>query len=519
MFLDLVAERLPELMLRTREHLFLTGVATGFAVLAGIPLGISVSKRRLLRSLVFGLAGVVQTVPSLAMLAFLLILTGKIGVLPAIIALALYALLPIIQNTVTGLEGVSPDIIEASQGMGMTSPQQMSMVKLPLAVPVIMAGIRTAAVISVGIATLSAFIGAGGLGEFINRGLSLADTRLIMLGAVPSALLALYVSFAVSAVEWGLNTRKRRSSRLFAGRFGRYGSFVPLLLLLLPGLAGQFLQAVPSKEEKVVRIGSKNFTEQMILAEILAQRIEHGTGLRVERRFNLGGTMICHEALLRGEIDMYPEYTGTGLLAILKSDERPPDPEEVYDVVAGTYAENFRIRWLAPLGFNNTYAIAVRREHAEEKGWSKISDLRTEAGSLRAGFTAEFSERPDGYPGLKEAYGFGFGTVISLDPALMYDAVKEGHVDLITAFSTDSRIPGYDLVILDDDRGFFPPYHAAPVVRMDALELHTEIADALAPLSGMIDEQTMQGLNFQVDQKKRPVREVVSEFLAARGLL
>jgi glycine betaine/choline ABC-type transport system substrate-binding protein len=276
---------------------------------------------------------------------------------------------------------------------------------------------------------------------------------------------------------------------------------------------------VPSEEDKVVRIGSKNFTEQMILAEIMAQRIEHETGLRVERRFNLGGTMICHEALVRGEIDMYPEYTGTGLIAILKSDERPSDPGEVYEMVAGKYEENFDIRWLGPMGFNNTYAIAVRRENAEKKGWTKVSDLRAEAGSLRAGFTAEFSERPDGYPGLKEAYGFGFGTVIGLDPALMYDAVKEGQVDLITAFSTDSRIPGYDLVILDDDRGFFPPYYAAPVIRMDTLELHSEIADALAPLSGIMNEQTMQGLNFQVDQEKRPVREVVSEFLAVRGLL
>jgi osmoprotectant transport system permease protein len=514
-----VAEKLPELILRTREHLFLTGVATGAAVLVGIPLGIYISKKRLFRSLVFGFAGIVQTVPSLAMLAFLLTLTGKIGMLPAIIALALYAFLPIIRNTVTGLEGVSPDILDASKGMGMTPPQQMRMVKLPLAMPVIMAGIKTAAVISVGIATLSAFIGAGGLGEFINRGLSLADNRLIMLGAMPSALLALYVSFAVSSVEWGLNKRRRRYSRFFAGRIGRYISLVPLLLLLLPGLAGQLPQAVPSEEDKVVRIGSKNFTEQMILAEIMAQRIEHETGLRVERRFNLGGTMICHEALVRGEIDMYPEYTGTGLIAILKSDERPSDPGEVYEMVAGKYEENFDIRWLGPMGFNNTYAIAVRRENAEKKGWTKVSDLRAEAGSLRAGFTAEFSERPDGYPGLKEAYGFGFGTVIGLDPALMYDAVKEGQVDLITAFSTDSRIPGYDLVILDDDRGFFPPYYAAPVIRMDTLELHSEIADALAPLSGIMDEQTMQGLNFQVDQEKRPVREVVSEFLAVRGLL
>jgi len=516
--INFVADRLAELLLRTQEHLLLAGLATSMAVLVGIPLGIFISQKKLIRTFTFGLAGVLQTIPSLAMLAFLLALTGKIGMLPAIIALTLYALLPIIQNTVTGLEGVSPDILEASKGMGMTPLEQMRMVRLPLALPVIMAGIKTAAVISVGIATLSAFIGAGGLGDFINRGLSLADTRLIMLGAIPSALLALFVSFAFSSLEWGLDRKRRRYAGLFAGRPGMYVSLIPLALLLLLGLSGQLMQPTSSHEKKVVRIGSKNFTEQLILAEIMAQLLEGRTDLEVERKFNLGGTMICHEALVRGEIDIYPEYTGTGLLAILKSEEIPPDPDEVYKLVARKYEQRFNIKWLGPFGFNNTYAIAVRRAAARIHGYTNISDLKDDADSLKAGFTAEFSERSDGYPGLKEAYGFDFGKVIGLDPAIMYDAVREEQVDLITAFSTDSRIPGYDLVVLDDDRGFFPPYFAAPVVRIETLELHPEIASALSPVSGMINEKTMQGLNFKVDQQKRPVSEVVSEFLAAPEL-
>ncbi len=235
---EFIVERLPELLLRTREHLLLTGVSTGAAVLVGIPLGIYISHRLWLRSFTFGLVGIVQTVPSLAMLAFLLALIGKIGVVPAIIALTLYAFLPIIQNTVTGLEGVSPEILEAAEGMGMTPRQEMLLVKLPLARPVIMAGIKTAAVISVGIATLSAFIGAGGLGEFINRGLSLADTRLILLGAVPSAMLALYVSFAISSVQWGLNERRRKDLGALSGRPGLLLSLAPLAVLFLIGGAG-----------------------------------------------------------------------------------------------------------------------------------------------------------------------------------------------------------------------------------------------------------------------------------------
>ncbi len=511
---EFIAERLPELLLRTREHLLLSGVSTGVAVLVGIPLGIYISHRLWLRPFTFGLAGIVQTVPSLAMLAFLLALIGKIGVVPAIIALTLYAFLPIIQNTVTGLEGVSPDILEAAEGMGMTPRQEMRLVKLPLARPVIMAGIKTAAVISVGIATLSAFIGAGGLGEFINRGLSLADTRLILLGAVPSAMLALYVSFAISSVEWGLNERRRKDLGALSGRPGLLLSLAPLAVLFLIGGAGTLWQAGP---KGAVKIGSKNFTEQLILAEILARRIE-ATGLSVERRFNLGGTMVCHEALAKGEIDMYPEYTGTALTAILKSGTRPTDPDEVYALLSREYLKRFNLRWLKPFGFNNTYAFAVTEEAAEKSGWRRVSDLRASARDMRAGFTSEFSERPDGYPGFRRAYGIEFGKVLDLDPSLMYDALKRGQVDIIIAFSTDSRIPGYRLSILEDDKSFFPPYHAAAVIRAEVLEEFPEVGEALAPLSGLIDDRTMQLLNFEADQKKREVAEVVQEFLEDKGL-
>jgi glycine betaine/choline ABC-type transport system substrate-binding protein len=229
--------------------------------------------------------------------------------------------------------------------------------------------------------------------------------------------------------------------------------------------------------------------------------------------------MICHEALKKGEIDMYPEYTGTGLLAVLKSKKSFKGPEEVYDFVSREYARRFDLKWLAPFGFNNTYAFAIRNEDAEKYGWKAISDVKDSAVAVRAGFTSEFSERPDGYPGIKAAYGIEFGKVIDLDPALMYDAVKEKQVDLITAFSTDSRIPGYNLVLLKDDKSFFPPYYAAPVVRIETLNQFPEINDVLAPLAGLLDEQTMQGLNFEVDQKKREVKEVVREFLESNRLI
>jgi osmoprotectant transport system permease protein len=521
-----VNERLPELWLRTGEHLILTGCSTAIAVLIGVPLGILVFRAVLLRSPALGTVSILQTIPSLAMLVFLLTLLQKIGFMPAIIALTLYALLPIVRNTLTGLEGVSPQVIEAATGIGMTEYQQLRMVRIPLAVPVIVAGIRTAAVVGVGIATLSAFIGAGGLGQFINRGLALSDTKLILLGAVPAALLALIVDFSIGAFAWGLRPERKRDERAWVRRLRRPIALMMPLLLILTGLLSYFtrpsmgLLPVESSniETRTVRIGTKNFTEQLILGEIMAQLIEAKTALAVERRFNLGGTMICHGAIVNGEIDLYPEYTGTALTAILKHPSIS-DPEEVFGIVREAYRERFEARWLKPFGFNNTYAITVREADAKRYGWVRISDLENDTPRLRAGFTAEFAERPDGYPGLRKAYGLRFGEIRDLDPSLMYEAISKGEVDVICAFATDGRIAAYNLKPLEDDLQFFPPYSAATVIREETLEAHPELKNVLSLLEGLLDNPAMQGLNFEVDGKKKRIAEVAEGFLRVRGLL
>jgi osmoprotectant transport system permease protein len=518
-FIIYVFERLPELWLRTGEHLMLTGCSTIAAMFVGIPLGIFMFRNAWLRGPAMGVIGTLQTIPSLAMLVFLLALLQKIGAVPALIALTLYALLPIVRNTLTGLTGVSPEVMEAARGIGMTEYQELRIVRMPLATPVIVAGIRTAAVVGVGIATLSAFIGAGGLGQFINRGLALSNTRLILLGAVPAALLALIVDFSIAAFEWGLKPERKREKKGSVKALMRPVSFLtPVFLILLGFLA---YHAGPSTKspsgtpsgtgEKSIRIGTKNFTEQLILGEILAQLIEAKTDLVVERRFNLGGTMICHGALVNGEIDMYPEYTGTALTAILKQ-KVLTEPEEAFKVVSAAYREQFDLVWLKPFGFNNTYSITIRETDAKRKGWSSISDLREDASRLRAGFTAEFSERPDGYPGLIQKYGFVFGEVRDLDPSLMYEALLKGEVDVICAFATDGRIAAYDLKQLQDDRNFFPPYYAAPVIREELLRAHPEVGDVLSVLDGRIDNEMMQRLNFEVDGKKRSPARVAREW-------
>jgi glycine betaine/choline ABC-type transport system substrate-binding protein len=288
--------------------------------------------------------------------------------------------------------------------------------------------------------------------------------------------------------------------------------------IVLIGIATMLVACGRGDESKTVRIGTKNFTEQLILGELMTQLVENRTELRVGRKFNLGGTMICHGALVEDEIDLYPEYTGTALTAILHR-EVIADPDSAYRTVAAVYREQFACEWLEPLGFNNTYAITVRRQDAAEKGWEKIGDLESEAVALSAGFTAEFVERPDGYPGLEKAYGFGFGQVRDLDPGLMYRAVAQEEVDVICAFATDGRIPAYELQPLADDRGFFPPYYAAPVVRTGALAAHPELRAALAPLAGALSDSTMQRLNYEVDEKQREPRHVAREFLEARGFI
>lgn len=502
----------------------LTAVSTSMAIVLGIPLGILAHRRPRLRGAVLGAIGVLQTVPSLAMLVLLLALLNRIGALPAVIALTLYALLPIARNTLTGLQGVSEEVMEASRGLGMTERQQLMMAELPLAAPVIVAGIRTAAVVGVGVATLSAFIGAGGLGQFINRGLSLSNTRLIVLGAVPAALLALLVDFSIGAAEWGMRPSRLSGAGPLLRRLKPVAVALPVLLFAI-GMVPLVTSTVPNFTDSeavagsaTIRIASKNFTEQVLLGEIMAQLLEARTDLQVERRFNLGGTMICHGALAGGEIDLYAEYTGTALTAILG---RPSlsDPGEVLRIVSKAYRREFDVRWLPTLGFNNTYAITVRRDAAGREGWRTVSDLAPQAASLIAGWTAEFSERPDGYPGLIEAYGYRFGKTLDVDPALMYQAIFRDQVDVIAAFSTDGRIAAYDLQPLADDRHFFPPYEAAPVIRRDTLRAHPEIEDVLSRLAGRLDDATMQSMNYEVDHGKRRPAEVAREFLRGEDLL
>ena len=288
-----------------------------------------------------------------------------------------------------------------------------------------------------------------------------------------------------------------------------------ILVLTVFAVMGALPPAATAQDK--VAVGSKGFTEQVIVGNMLALLLENN-GFKVDRKIGLGGTVICHEALVRGDIGVYVEYTGTGLVTLLK---KPVlyNPEEVYQTVRKDYGDKFKLEWLKPWGFNNTYCIVMRKADAERLKVKKVSDLKPLAGNMVLGATIEFVARPDGIPGLVKHYGLKFKDQKGMDPGLVYKAIAENQVDVISGFATDGRIPAFNLVLLEDDMKFFPPYFAAPVVRSELLAKSPKIADVLNQLAGKIGDEAMAALDSAVDFKKQDPEGVAQEFLKGKGLI
>ncbi|MGH9944264.1 MAG: ABC transporter permease/substrate-binding protein [Pyrinomonadaceae bacterium] len=508
-----------EVVSLTGEHLLLISVSVGAAAAVGLPAGVLLTRYAGWKRPVLALAGVLQTVPSLALFGLLipLPLVGGVGARTAVIALALYALLPVVRNTVTGIEGVDQSVREAARAMGMTGRQILWRVELPLASSVILAGLRVATVISVGVATVAAAIGAGGLGTYIFRGIRQYDNNLLLAGALPAALLALAADGLLGLVVARLDYKQRTSARASssAGWRRMLRLALPTLLALAVGGAA-FASLSALRRPPGVRVGSKDFTESVILAEIAAQELE-AAGLGVERRFELAGNL-CHDALVSGEIDLYPEYTGTSFTAILKH-QPITDPRAVYEQVRREYAEQFGVETSAPLGFSNDFAILVRGADARRLSLTTISDATPHAREWRAGFGQDFMSRADGYAGFKRAYDLDFAAQPrEMDLALTYRALAEGQVDLIAGNSTDGLIAALDLFQLADDRRYFPPYEAVFFARRAALEgeAGSALREALRRLGGALSTEEMRRLNYEVDGRQRRVAEVVREWRGKR---
>ena len=506
-----------EILLHTGEHILLVIVSIAIAVSIGIPLGIFITRQPQLAKPILAIANGIQTIPSLAIFGFLISVPwlGGIGKIPAVVALTLYALLPIISNTYTGIKSVEPAIIEAGKGMGMSDRQLLWQVEMPLALSIILAGVRVATVICVGIATIAAAIGGGGLGVFIFRGIATVNNELILAGAIPAAIIALGADLLLNWLEKSLSTRKATEPKV------NWQWILPLGIIVLIILGTIFYQQqttpVNTSSDRII-IGSKNFTEQIVLGEILAQQIERETNLQVERRFNLGGTFIAHEAVKAGDIDGYVEYTGTAFTAILKQ-KVITAPQVVYQQVKKAYTEKFNLVVLDSLGFENTFAIVIRGEDAQKYNLKTISEAAKYTPQWQAGFGYEFLAREDGYPGLAKAYDLKFArSPKSMDLGLMYKALVAKQVDLVAGNSTDGLIPFLDLVVLKDDKRYFPPYEAVPIFNQQTLTKYPQIANAIERLSGKISAEAMQQMNYQVDERSLPVEEVVREFLAKKHI-
>ncbi|MEH7106680.1 ABC transporter permease/substrate-binding protein [Bacillus sp. JJ1764] len=494
------------------QHIYLSIFSVLVAVIIGIPLGILISREPRLSKPILGVTNVVQAIPSLALLGFLIPFVG-IGSTPAIVMVVLYSLLPIVKNTYTGLTNIDRDILEAAKGIGLTKSQTMRKIQLPLAFPMIMAGIRISAVTAVGLMTIAAFVGAGGLGYLVFSGVQTVDNAMILAGAIPACILALLIDFVVGKLETSLSYERTKKS-------GKKTSKKLILSFVSPIIIIGGVFAIYNKahaDEKIV-IGSKNFSEQLILGNMLADLIENKTDIKVERKLNLGGSQVTFSALKNGDIDAYVEYTGTGLVNILN---QPPanDPQKVYDYVQKEFNQKYGISLLKPLGFNNTYALAIRQDTATEYGLETISDLAKISGSLTMGPTIEFPNREDGLIGLTKSYNMQFKDVKAVDGGLRYTALENHKSDVIDAFSTDGLIQEFHLKVLKDDKGFFPPYYAVPIIKNETLKEHPELKQILNGLAGKLTDDKMRELNYKVDSLKQSPAKVAKEFLEKEGLM
>jgi osmoprotectant transport system permease protein len=502
-----VRAQLALLPLYLTAHLQLSLCALLVGVGVSVPLGVLVTRVRRLEGPVMALASITQTIPALALLAVMVPLLAalrleSIGFLPAFIGLVLYSMLPILRNTIIGLDSLEASLLEAARGVGMTPAQQLRLVELPLAMPVIVAGIRTSAVWTVGMATLSTPVGAPSLGNYIFSGLQTRNFTAVLFGCVVASALALLLDGLVRALERAIRERRR--------------SVVAGVLLVLAGLyvytGVSLARGWLADGGDRIAIGAKSFTEQYVLSAILARYIERETGIDAEIVSSLGST-VAFDALQANQIDVYVDYSGTVWATIMKRDTLAVDRQELLRQVAGYLHETGGMELVAALGFENAYALAMRDDDADRLGVRRISELTPFAPRMSMGGDYEFFARPE-WARARDVYHLEFRELRSMDPALMYQAAGHGTVDVIGAFSTDGRIKAYNLRVLEDDLRAIPPYDAILLASARVRARHPEIIDALHKLAGTIDADQMRRMNQEVDEEGKDPDSVARAFVA-----
>lgn len=480
-------------------HVLLSASALILGVAISLPLAVAASRSARLRWPVLAFAGLIQTIPSLALLAlFYPLLLGlsaasqavfgqgfsALGFLPSLLALTLYSMLPILRTATTGILGVDPAVREAADGVGMTRRQRLFQVELPLAMPVIMAGIRTAAVWTIGAATLSTPVGQTSLGNYIFAGLQTENWVFVLFGCAASAGLAMIVDQLLGLIETG--AAKRRRGLVVAGA----------ALLMVGALAAMLPLAAIGKPASYV-VGAKNFSEQYILAELMAARLE-ATGARVSRKEDLGSA-VAYRALAAGELDVYVDYSGTLWTNVLKREDNPGRAQVLAELTAELRKRD-GVLVLGSLGFENAYAFAMRADRAQALGVASLADLARQAPRLTLGSDLEFLSRPE-WKAVDAAYDFHFRSERSFQPTFMYRALSGGEADVISAFSSDGRIAADKLVVLTDPKGALPPYDAVILVSPKGAG-DERLLSALRPLVGSITVEGMRAANYSMDRDR-----------------
>jgi len=495
-------ERFADWNLALFEHLQISLLSLLLAVFIAVPLGIILVKLPKLKEWLLQLTGVFQTIPSLALLGLFIPMFG-IGKIPAITALVIYALFPVLQSTITGLDSVDKNLQEAAEAFGMNRLERLRKFELPLAMPVIVSGVRTAAVLIVGTATLGALIGAGGMGSFILLGIDRNNTALILIGAISSAFLAILMNIVIKYLE--NKSLKKIMISLIALITATVLSFIPSI--------------APMMNTKHLVVAGKLGPEPEILINMYKELIEANSDIKVKLEPNFGKTSFLYEALKNKQIDIYPEFSGTITSSLLKNQVKVSNaPLEVYEAAREGILNQDKLVYLKPMEYQNTYALAVKKDYANKYDLKTISDLSKVEDSAVAGFTLEFNDRDDGNKGLKSLYKLELN-VKTLEPNLRYQAINGGNVQIVDAYSTDSELIEYDLVVLEDDKQLFPPYQGAPLMRKDTLEKYPKLEEILNKLAGQISAEEMSRMNYQVKVDKRSASEVAHEYLVNKGLV
>ena len=491
----------------TVEHILISLLAISIASVLGVILGIIISEYRKFSGLILGTVNILYTIPSIALLGFFITITG-VGNTTALIALIIYALLPIIRSTYTGIITINPLIIEASEGMGSTKLQQLFKVKIPLALPVLMSGIRNMVTMTIALAGIASFVGAGGLGVAIYRGITTNNSAMTFLGSLLIAILALVFDFILGLIEKRLTNHKRV----------KYKINPKLIILGLFIVIFGVYFSLNSKKDKTINIATKPMTEGYILGQMLIELIEQDTDLKVNITNGVGGgTSNIHPAIVKGEFDLYPEYTGTSWEAVLKK-EGSYD-ESKFDELQKEYKEKYNLEYVNLYGFNNTYGLAVNKDIAKKYNLKTYSDLAKVSNNLIFGAEYDFFEREDGYKELQKVYNMNFKKQIDMDIGLKYQAMKDKKIDVMVIFTTDGQLAISDVVVLEDDKKMYPSYRAGTVVRSEILSEYPELKPVLEKLNNILDDKTMADLNYQVESEGKKPEDVAREYLQEKGLL